>query len=131
MLSALVGSFILCRPSLKLAKSLIISGMCLGMFCSKRRLFAKSIKIPNFRCSKLKTRVVSSCTNPGLLWLLTNALSLCSSSVRVVPCCLLRFCDRFLNFHCFLLKSAHTTIFSVPFLETLPTFLTLSLSPYG
>ena len=112
MLSALAGSFILCRPSLKLAKSLIISGICLGTFCSKRRLFARSITIPNFRCSRLKTRVVSSCTNPGLLWLLTNSLSLCSSSVCAVPCCLLRFCDHFLNLCYFLLKSAHTTIFS-------------------
>ena len=105
---------ILCNPSLKLAKSLIMSGMCLGRFCSRSRLFAKSISMPSFLCSKLKVRFESSRTSPGLLWLLTMFFSFCSISVRVVVCCLLRLCDLFLNFLWFLLKSEKTTMFSVP-----------------
>ena len=60
MLSILVDSSNLCIPSLKLAKSLVMSGICLGMFCSKLGLFAKSIKMPNFYFSKLKVRLDSS-----------------------------------------------------------------------
>ena len=118
---------ILCKPSLKIAKSLIMSGMCLGRFCSRGRLFAKSISMPSFLCSKLKVRFESSHTSPGLLWLLTMFFSFWSISVRVVVCCLLRL---FFGIFCFLLKS-EKTMFSVPFLEILPTFLTLSFSPYG
>ena len=129
--SVCLVSMILCNPSLKLGKSLIMSGMCLGRLCSRSRLFAKSISMPCFLCSKLKVRFKSSRTSPGLLWLLTMFFSFCSISVRVVVCCLLRLCDIFLNFLWFLLKSEITTMFSVPFLEILPTFLTLSFCPYG
>ena len=129
--SCMVFVLILCKPSLKLAKSLIMSGMCLGMFCSKSRLFARFIIMPSFLCSKLKTRFESSWTNPGLLQILSKPLSLCSISVHVFPCCRLRLCGRFLNFRCLLLKSDQTTMFSVPFLEIIPTFLTLPFSPYG
>ena len=72
-----------------------MSGMCLGRFCSRSRLFAKSISMPSFLCSKLKLRFA---TSPGMLWLLTMFFSFCSISVRVVVCCLLRLCDLFLNF---------------------------------
>ena len=71
VLSVCLVSMILCKPSLKLAKSLIMSGMYLCMFCSKSRLFAKSINLPSFLCSKLKVRFESPRTSPGLLWLLT------------------------------------------------------------
>ena len=113
--SLLVHSLILCRPNLKLAKSFIMSGMCLGMFCSKSRLFARSIIIPNFLFNRLKTMFESSWTIPGLLWSLTKFLSLCSISIRVFLCCRRRFCGRFLNFRCLLLKSAQTTCFQCLF----------------
>ena len=45
----LVDSFTSCRRSVELAKSLIMSGMCLGMLCSTSRLFAR---MPSFRCSE-------------------------------------------------------------------------------
>ena len=80
----LVISMILCNPSLKLAKSLIMSGMCLGRFCSRSRLFAKSISMPSFLCSKLKVRFESSRTSPGLLTMFF--FSLCS-----MRCCMLSF----------------------------------------
>ena len=89
-----------------------MSGMCLGRFCSRSRLFVKPISMPSFLCSKLKVRFESSRTSPGLLWLLTMFFSFCSISVRVVVCCLLRLCDLFLNFLWFLLKSEKTTMFS-------------------
>ena len=47
---------ILCNPSLKLAKSLIMSGMCLGRFCSRSRLFAKYSLEATPRVCKLHSR---------------------------------------------------------------------------
>ena len=105
-----------CRPSLKLARSFIISGICFGILCSKSRSFASSMRMPSFLCNKLKTNVLSSCTNPGLLQLLTKFLSLCSRSVRVVLCFLVRFCARFLNFLGFFIKKwPHYDIFCALF----------------
>ena len=115
--------------SLKLAKSFIISGIYFGIFCSKSRLFARSIRMPSFLCNKLKTNVLSSRTNPGLLQLLIKFLSLCSRSVHVIPCFLFRFWEHLVDFLDFLLKSDHTTIFSVPFFDTLLKFFTLLFSP--
>ena len=65
--SILIIISVLCRPNLKLTRSYIISGMYFGTFCSKSKLFARSIRMPSFLCNKLKTDVLVSCTNPGLL----------------------------------------------------------------
>ena len=74
--------------------------------------------MPNFLRNGPKTSVLISCTNPDLLQLLIKFLSSCSRFVRVIPC--FRFIERFVNFLGVLLKSSHTTIFSVPFFDTLP-----------
>ena len=57
MSSVLFLFTVMCRPSLKLARSFIISGMCFGIFGSKSRLFARSMKMPSFLWNKLKTNV--------------------------------------------------------------------------
>ena len=127
VLSVIFGA--LYKPNLKLARSFIISGMYFGIYCSKSRMFAKSIRMPSFLRNRPKTSVLISCTNPGLLQLLIKFLSLCSRFVRVTPCFRFRFIERIVNFLGFLLKSSHTTIFSVPFFDTLPKFFMLSFSP--
>ena len=101
--SVLVMFTVLCRPSLKLARSFIISGIYFGILCSKSRSFASSMGTPSFLCNKLNN-VLSSCTNPGLLQLLTKFLNPFSRSVCVILCFLFRFCAHFLNFLGFFIK---------------------------
>ena len=47
VLSVLVIFGALYKPNLKLPRS-FISGMYFGLFCSKSRMFARSIRMPNF-----------------------------------------------------------------------------------
>ena len=73
-----------------------------------------------FSLTNKKTNVLGSYTNIGLLLLPTKFLScVLGLSVFHVSFSILRaFCELY-----FLLKSVHTTIFSVSFFNTLPKFL--------